>query len=172
MQELCVDVLQHDTLVNEGLAEDVQDYKGIPPIPFSIELLFWACSSTPFREVLENRIRKSESWNDKKEVVTELVNRLFPGGTVLVDGQMWEKVTYHNQHSLGLGFLEGEESCYLDYFSDHNNPPLITEPTKEVGIQEEHASSPGLNSPSLVPPTEEMDDVSSYEKPHPTPATE
>ena len=96
---------------------------------------------------------------------------------------MWEKVTYYNQqdyrkrmglpeHSLGLGFLEGEESCYLDYFSDNNNPHLTTEPTKEVGIQEKHASSPGQNSPSQVSPTEEMDDVSTQEEPHPPLATE
>ena len=38
-QELAVDILAHDALIDEGLQEDIRDYKGIPPIPFSIELL-------------------------------------------------------------------------------------------------------------------------------------
>ena len=76
------------------------------------------------------------------------------------------------EHTFGLGILEGEESCYLENFPDHNDSPLTTDSTNEVVTQEEHAIPPGQNSPSQVTPTEEMDDDTSQEEPHPTPATE
>ena len=83
----------------------------------------------------------------------------------MVNGLIWEQVTYYNprdyiekmglpEHPFGLGILEGEESCYLDYFPDHNDPPLTTDSIDEVVTQEEKTAPPGQSSPSQITPTE------------------
>ena len=89
-QELALVILGHDALTAEGLEEDINDYKGIPPIPFSFELLLWACSTNLFRKILENGIRESMSWKGEEGVVKDLVDEVFPGGTLVVNRLMWE----------------------------------------------------------------------------------
>ena len=87
LQELSQDILGHKSLYGEGINIELVDSTGLPPFPFSLELLLWAATTGPLQEVLENRIRKSSAWSGEEEGVQDLVNGCFPGGMYVVSGQ-------------------------------------------------------------------------------------
>ena len=76
------------------------------------------------------------------------------------------------EHPFGLGILEGEESCYLEHFQDHNDPPISDDSTGEIVAQEDQAISPGQSGPSQIAPPEKMDDDTPQGEPHPPPDVE